>query len=235
MKNATLRNDRQKSTINDMSVLLPAYNEELTIGSVIDEALAEGVTPAHILVGDNCSTDRTAEIATGKGVAVYTISNRGKGNVIHELVKHIETDYALVADSDSTYPLKGNVRVIRRMLRIYGAVLTYRIPSDGAMSLLHKVGNTGLSLIASVLYRTRIRDVVSGMWGFRTELINDVDIEPGGFTPDVDFVTGVMKIGARICRIPISYGVRPDGSKPKLHASHGVVIAIRIVKRRIRR
>jgi glycosyltransferase involved in cell wall biosynthesis len=217
---------------DDISVLLPAYNEELTIGAAIDEALIEGVTPGHVIVGNNNSTDRTAEIAASKGVKVIHISNKGKGNVIREIVKHIETPYAMVVDSDCTYPIRENITRIREKLTHYDAVFTYRIPENDALSPLHKIGNVGLSLLASIVYGVWIRDVVSGMWAFQTKILEKVEFGVGGFIPDVDFVTGALKTKTRITQLSIRYLPRPDGSKSKLNMLHGVIIARRIISRR---
>jgi len=219
--------------MDDISLLLPAFNEERAIGTVIDVALSERISLQNILVGDNNSTDRTKAIATRKGVKVISVRKQGKGAVIRELVNHIDTPYAMVADSDLTYPLFRNVSRIRGLLQRYEAVMTYRKPVGGAMSTVHKFGNNCLSLFASYMFGMRIYDVVSGMWGFRTDSVRKIIIDDAGFTPDVDFITGMIKSGASIAQIPISYYPRPNGSHTKLNMGHGLVIAAQIIKRRI--
>jgi dolichol-phosphate mannosyltransferase len=217
---------------NNVTLLLPAYNEELTIGNVIDDAIAEWIKPENIIVGDNNSSDRTAEIALSKEVNVVPVREQGKGYVIRELVRHVNTPYALVADSDGTYHIKGAVGQVTALLAYSGAVLAYRRPEPGAMSAWHRFGNAGLSVLASSLFGLWVRDVVSGMWAFRREVIQRIDIGTGTFTPDADFVAGVLKSGIPVKQIPVAYAARPDGSVSKLKWTHGIAIAARLVERR---
>lgn len=217
---------------NNVTLLLPAYNEELTIGEVIDTAIAEWIKPENIVVGDNNSSDKTAEIALSKGVKVVPVKEQGKGYVIRELVRHVNTPYALVVDSDGTYHIRGAVEQVTALLAYSGAALAYRRPDPGAMSAWHRFGNAGLSILASSLFGLWIRDVVSGMWAFRREALQRVDIGTGTFTPDADFVAGILKAGIPVKQIPVTYSARPDGSQSKLRWTHGIAIAARLIERR---
>jgi glycosyltransferase involved in cell wall biosynthesis len=218
--------------MNQVTFLLPAFNEELTIGKVIDSAVTEGILAQNIIVGDNNSTDRTAEIALSKWAKVIPVPEQGKGHVVRELVRHVETPYAVLSDADDTYHIQGTLGRITDLLAHYGSVLTYRRPEHGSMSMLHRVGNNGLSLIASALFGYWIKDVVSGMWAFRRDVIREIEIGTGTFTPDADFVAGVLKLGIPVKQIPVRYYPRPDGSASKLKWTHGIAIAARLVERR---
>ena len=84
-----------------VAVLLPCYNEEMTIGKVVRDFRA--VLPeADIYVYDNNSTDRTAEVAAEAGAIVRRERMQGKGNVIRRMFREVEADCYLMADGDDT-------------------------------------------------------------------------------------------------------------------------------------
>ena len=90
---------------NDTSiaVLLPCYNEEVTIGKVVRD-FKNSLPDATIYVYDNNSTDRTAEIAEAEGAIVRREPRQGKGNVIRAMFEDIDADVYVMADGDDTYP-----------------------------------------------------------------------------------------------------------------------------------
>ncbi len=219
-------------SLDDLTLLLPAYNEELTIGKVIDEVVLTGLPTKNIIVGDNNSSDGTANEVSRRGVRVVRIKEQGKGYVVRELVRLIDTPYAVLADADATYHISGILRNLTALLAHSGAILAYRRPCQGSMSALHRFGNAGLSLIASSLFGYWIQDVVSGVWAFRKEVLDNIEIGTGTFTPDADFVAGVLKAGIPVRQIPVTYTARPDGSMSKLKWTHGIAIAARLIERR---
>src|SRR5258705_2585653 len=86
-----------------IAVLLPCYNEEATIGPVIDD-VRTACPAAEIVVFDNNSTDRSAAIATEKNVRVVHVSRQGKGNVVRAMLKKVDADFYVMLDADATYP-----------------------------------------------------------------------------------------------------------------------------------
>ena len=86
-----------------IAVLLPCYNEEVTIGKVVRDSRV-ALPDAAIYVYDNNSTDRTAEIATAEGAIVRKEPRQGKGNVIRSMFENIDADVYVMADGDDTYP-----------------------------------------------------------------------------------------------------------------------------------
>ena len=84
-----------------IAVLLPCYNEEVTIGKVVRD-FRVALPDAAIYVYDNNSTDRTAEIATAEGAIVRKEPRQGKGNVIRSMFENIDADVYVMADGDDT-------------------------------------------------------------------------------------------------------------------------------------
>lgn len=219
----------------DLTIILPAYNEERSIGLVIDEIRALPIE-CSILVGDNNSTDKTFYEAYNKSITARIIKERGKGNVVQKLIKEVETPYVVMVNADYTYPLKY-IQLIYHLLRMehYDVVIGCRVFKDkGSMSLLNSIGNFLLSLWASILYRKGVSDLCSGMWGFRTDKLKEFSLTSPGFTLEADFFSNAVKHKCKIVQIPIGYRARLDGSKAKLRVWDGLKIAWFLLKRRFR-
>ena len=86
-----------------IAVLIPCYNEALTIGKVIDDMKRE-LPEAALYVYDNNSSDGTGDIARSHGAIVRTESRQGKGNVVRQMLRDIDADYYVMIDGDDTYP-----------------------------------------------------------------------------------------------------------------------------------
>lgn len=219
----------------EITVILPAYNEEQAIGRVIDEIRSLPIE-CKILVGDNASTDMTQHIAWGKGVELFYIQEKGKGNVIKVLLRHVDTPYVVMVNADYTYPL-SYAMTIHQLLSLSRAdvVMGYRnIKEKDSMTLTNSLGNWCLSLLASILYGKRVYDVCTGMWGFKTDGLKKFSLTSEGFTLEADLFTNVIKNKCRVEQIPIAYRARLDGSKTKLKVRDGFKIAWFLIKRRFR-
>jgi len=210
----------------NVTVLIPAYNEEATIGDVITDARDSGVD-CHILVGDNNSTDSTWQKCVEKGVFPVMVSRKGKGNVIQALIKKVQTPYVIMVDADRTYPLQAAMRpIVNYLVDDYDVVTCPRIHKiDGAMSMSHKLGNLVLSRLASFIYRYPVTDLCTGLWGFRTPVLKGFGIKSKGFTLETEIFTKAISGMWSIKSCPITYHPRPIKSKSKLE----VMDAIRII------
>lgn len=93
----------EKNQSASIAILLPCYNEEVTIGKVVRD-FKTSLPQADIYVYDNNSTDRTAEIAAAEGAIVRKEPRQGKGNVIRAMFEDIDADVYIMSDGDDTYP-----------------------------------------------------------------------------------------------------------------------------------
>ena len=161
---------------------------------------------------------------------------RGKGNVIKELLKEVDTPYVIMVNSDFTYPV-SYIAAIYQLLSLSRAdiVIGFRnIKEKDSMTLTNSLGNWCLSLLASVLYGKRVYDVCTGMWGFRTERLKRFNLTSKGFTLEADLFINTMRGGCKIEQIPIAYRKRLDGSKAKLKILDGFKIGWFLIRRRFR-
>ncbi len=111
-----------------VAVLLPCYNEEVTIGKVVRDFKA-ALPHADIYVYDNNSTDRTAEIAMAEGAIVRKEPRQGKGNVIRAMFEDIDADVYVMADGDDTYPADTAPAMVDKVLEGYDMVIGDRLSS----------------------------------------------------------------------------------------------------------
>ena len=186
-------------------VILPALNEENTIGLVIDEIPREELEKrgysTDIMVVNNGSTDRTGEIARGKGVQVVEESKKGKGRAIRAGFETVDCDFVFMLDSDYTYPavhipamlevLEGGCDVVMGS-RLKGHIM------DGAMSNLNRLGNRLLAVMTNVLYGTKISDPCTGCWGLRADVVKGLKLEANGFDIEVEICKCVHQMAGTL-------------------------------------
>jgi len=195
-----------------VSIILPALNEELTIGKVIDEIPKEDLQKVgygvEIVVVDNNSTDGTAEIAKEKGVKVIVESIQGKGRAVRTAFKSVSGDFIFILDADYTYPATYIPRMLEVLQEGYDVVIGSRLKGqmrEGAMSRVNLVGNRLLVFMANVLYRTRISDLCTGYWGLTRRAIGELELDAKGFELEAAMFTEIAKKGYNIAEVPICY------------------------------
>jgi glycosyltransferase involved in cell wall biosynthesis len=224
----------------EILIILPTFNEELTIGRVIDEIPRQALEVAgyrvRVLVVDGNSTDRTREIAQEKGVRIVIERRRGKGVAMSWALSSVAADFIFMIDADFTYPA-GYIPDMLKLLGSHHAVIGSRMRGrreKGAMSRLNLVGNFLLSLIATVFYGKRISDVCSGLWGFRGEVVKNLHLRAAAFDLEAEIFSQLTRRGYTIAEIPIDY--RRRSSPPKLRSLRdGTRIGWALITRRFRR
>jgi glycosyltransferase involved in cell wall biosynthesis len=225
---------------NGVSVIIPALNEEETIGKVVDEVPKEKMEQAgykvEILVIDNDSTDGTKKIAEEKGARVIVETVRGKGKAIRTAFKSVSGEFIFMLDADYTYPAIHIPEMLKVLEEGCDVVLGSRLKGrreKGAMTRLNLVGNHLLAFLANILYGTRISDLCTGYWGFRAEVIKDLHLDAIGFELEANMLAEVAKKGYRIGEVPVNY--RRRATYPKLGALRdGFKIGRKLIRKRFR-
>jgi len=215
--------NRDGSMTQKVAVLLPALNEETTIGRVIDdiplEALEERGYEPEVLVVDGHSTDRTQEIALSKGARMIIQRGRGKGDAIRSAFKEFDGDYLFMLDSDNTYPPMYILNMLNHLDgQGYDVVMGSRLGGyiePGAMTRVNRFGNVVLSATANAFFPNghKTTDVCTGMWGFRGDIVKDLVITANHFEVEAEMYAKCVKNGYKIGEIPIRYGRRKTPSK----------------------
>jgi len=222
-------------------IVLPALNEEDSIGLVIDEIpiadMEKKGYQTRVLVVDNGSRDKTGEIARGKGAEVVVQPVRGKGMALRTAFKSVSGDFVFILDADYTYPATYIPEMLEKLEAGYDVVMGSRLKGrmkEGAMSTLNLVGNRLLALMANVLYGTRISDPCTGCWGFKYEVIRGLELGAVGFEIEADMLTEIARNGCKITEIPIYYRRRATPAKLK-SLRDGFKIGRMLLRKRFRR
>ena len=219
-------------------IILPALNEEQTIGKVIDEiprqALEEKGYAVSVLVVDGSSTDKTRQIAQAKGAEVMIEARKGKGRAVRTAFEQVKADFIFMLDADYTYPATYIPEMLDFLEQGYSVVTGSRLRGkreEGAMSRLNVVGNHLLTLLANILYGTRISDLCTGYWGFRGEIISQLHLSADGFDFEAELFTQIARKGYPMVEVPIHY--RRRQTAPKLSAlKDGLKIGWRLITAR---
>ncbi len=223
-------------TNKDVVVLIPTLNEVETIGQTIKDVL--GCVPGcKVLVLDSYSKDGTAGRASRAGATVVYAPTGGKGVAVRSVLGDIMAEYPrcqyVMLDGDATYPARYIPDILEELNNGADVVMGYRsVREQGAMSKINIIGNFGLSLLASILYKRRVRDVCTGLWGFGRGVLERFTITSGRFTLEADLFVNAERTKCKIKQIPIEYKVRPLGGSSKLGTVDGLKIGWFLVRSR---
>jgi len=224
-----------------IAIILPALNEEETIGKVIDEIpkqpLEEAGYLVQVLVVDGNSTDRTRQIAQEKGAGVIIEARRGKGRAMRTALESVRADYVFMLDADYTYPAIYIPDMLNLLQRGYAVVIGSRLKGErekGAMSRLNTVGNYLLSLLATALYWRKVSDVCTGYWGLKGEIIPGLRLSADSFDFEAELFTQTAKKGYRMGEVPIYYRKRQTPAKLR-SLKDGTRIGWALITRRFQR
>ncbi len=136
-------------------------------------------------------------------------------------------------DADFTYPAK---HIKDLLANLEDVAMGYRDKREnGAMTKTNVFGNKMLSLIASVLYGRRVRDICTGMWAFDGGVLDGFHLTSERFTLEADFFVNAIRNKCIISQVPIEYRSRLDVSKPKLRILDGFKIGLFLIKSRLLR
>ncbi|EPI00464.1 glycosyltransferase, group 2 family protein [Enterococcus faecalis 13-SD-W-01] len=218
-----------------IAVLIPCYNEEATISTVIADFKRE-LPQADIYVYDNNSTDRTYELAVQGGAIVKKEPRQGKGNVIRQMFFDIEADYYLMVDGDDTYPAEA-VHDLLAELRsgnadmVIGDRLSNGTYFDENKRPFHDFGNNLVKNTITKLYKTKILDVMTGYRGFNRVFVKSFPIMSSGFQVETELTIHALDKKFKLVEVPIDYRDRPEGSESKLNTfSDGFKVIMMIIK-----
>lgn len=201
-----------------VAVLLPCYNEEVTIGKVVRDFKAS-LPEATIYVYDNNSTDRTAEIAEAEGAIVRREPRQGKGNVIRAMFEDIDADVYVMADGDDTYPADAAPAMVAKVLEGYDMVIGDRLSSTYFQENkrpFHNFGNRLVRGSINGLFNAHVTDIMTGYRAFNFTFVKTYPVLSRGFEVETEMTIHSLNNNLRLYEMPIQYRDRPEGSVSKL-------------------
>jgi glycosyltransferase involved in cell wall biosynthesis len=203
-----------------IAVLIPCYNEAVTIGKVIDD-FKRVLPDADIYVYDNNSKDETSAIAEEHGAIVRLEPRQGKGNVVRQMFREIDADYYLMVDGDDTYPAEAAPELLRPLMDDVADMTvgdrlsngTYGEENDRAF---HGFGNNLVRWLIKVIYGYAFDDVMTGYRAFNRVFVKTMPVLSEGFQIETELSIHAVDKRFRIKDVPIDYRDRPEGSYSKL-------------------
>jgi glycosyltransferase involved in cell wall biosynthesis len=224
-----------------LSVVIPALNEETnipaTLAAVPVDRLRRAGWDVELLVVDNGSSDRTAEVAREHGAQVLVQPVRGYGNAYKAGFANSTGDVIATGDADRTYPFEILPEVLALMDRDeVDFVSTNRLAQvqPEAMKVSHVWANRLLTGVSRALFENLpFRDSQSGMWIFRRDVWSCCDVQSGGMPFSQEIKVEAFRNGFRCAEIPIEY--RPRGGQTKLRGLRdGALVAGHLLVHRMR-
>lgn len=218
-----------------IAILIPCYNEALTIKKVINDFQKE-LPEAKIYVYDNNSTDNTYEIALKEGAIVKREPRQGKGNVIRQMFFDIEADFYLMVDGDDTYPAENASEILDALREgkadmVIGDRLSNGTYFNENKRAFHDFGNNLVKNSINYLYHADIRDVMTGYRGFNRIFVKSFPVMSSGFQIETEFTIHALDKRFKLLEVMVDYRDRPEGSESKLNTvSDGVKVLLTIMK-----
>ncbi len=204
-----------------VAVLVPCYNESLTIAKVVDDFKA-ALPHATIYVYDNNSSDGTARIAADHGAVVRRENRQGKGNVVRQMLREIDADYYLMVDGDDTYPAEEAPALLAPLIADEADMVVGDRLSNGAYKrendrAFHGFGNNLVRWLIKIIYGFEFSDVMTGYRAFNSVFAKTMPVLSPGFEIETELSIHAVDKRWRIAEVPIDYRDRPEGSTSKLN------------------
>lgn len=218
--------------MDKIAVLIPCYNEALTIAKVVEDwktALPE----ATVYVYDNNSTDDTAKIACQAGAVVRHEYQQGKGNVIRRMFREVDAEVYLMVDGDDTYGADHARQMVelvqnRQSDMVVGDRLSSTYFTENKR-LFHNFGNTLVRFAINTLFRSNVRDVMTGCRAFSFEFVKTFPVLSAGFEIETEMTIHALDKNMKIDHVVIPYRDRPAGSESKLNTMRDGLKVIRTI------
>lgn len=221
-------------TRDSVAVLIPCYNESRTIEKVVLD-FKRVLPQATIYVYDNNSTDGTGEIAARAGAIVRRERMQGKGNVIRRMFREIDADCYIMTDGDDTYPAENAPEMVRLVIEeqadmVVGDRLSSTYFTQNKRPF-HNMGNSVVRTAINGLFRSDIKDIMTGYRAFSYAFVKTYPVLARGFEIETDMTIHAINRRMQVRNVIVDYRDRPSGSVSKLNTfSDGAKVLLTIAR-----
>ena len=223
--------------MDTIAVLIPCYNEALTIRKVVED-YRRCLPEAVVYVYDNNSTDDTAAIAAEAGAVVRHEYQQGKGNVIRRMFREIDARCYLMVDGDDTYPAEYAPEMVRLVLdkqadMVVGDRLSATYFTENKRPF-HNFGNRLVRWSINALFKSSIRDIMTGYRAFSYQFVKSFPVLSKGVEIETEMSIHAIDKNMRLETVVIQYRDRPEGSESKLNTYSDGFKVLRTIARLFR-
>lgn len=206
--------------MDKIAVLIPCYNESLTIEKVVSD-YKEALPEATIYVYDNNSSDHTDELARKAGAKVVYEYRQGKGNVIRSMFRDIDAECYLMIDGDDTYPAENAREMVDLVLNkgvdmVIGDRLSSTYFTENKRPF-HNMGNRIVRGLINHLFHSNVKDIMTGYRAFSRLFVKSFPVFSKGFEIETEMTIHALDKNFLLEEIPVTYRDRPEGSESKLN------------------
>lgn len=219
-----------------VTIIIPAVNEEKTIGKIVTDCFTFSPLKTTVLVViDSKTNDATGQIAKKLGAKVLNIGKgKGKGYAFRKSIPYIQTEYCIQIDADYQFLPKDLKKMISPLLDGYDLTLGTRYEHGShvhknAVTSLKRYGSYFLSFATTLASKKRVTDVMAGYKGFKTDSLKKLKIKTDHFGYEAELVILASKKGMRIKNVPISYKKRLAGDSNVDSFRHGFLVLETII------
>ena len=220
--------------MDKIAVLIPCYNESATVAKVVTD-FRRVLPEAVIYVYDNNSTDSTAELAEAAGAVVRHEYMQGKGNVIRRMFREVDAECYIMTDGDDTYPAESAREMADLVLhRQADMVVGDRLSStyfEENKRPFHNFGNSLVRFGINFLFKSSIRDIMTGYRAFSYQFVKTFPVLSRGFEIETEMSIHAVDKNLHIENVVVQYRDRPEGSVSKLNTYSDGLKVIRTVLR----
>ncbi len=222
-----------------LSVIIPVYNEEKTILSILNKVQALDIIKKEIIIVNDGSNDNTKNILEkikNKNVKIFHhIKNQGKGAAIRTGITKTTGDIIIIQDADLEYDPTDYGKLLSPMINkgasvVYGTRMLSLSKKD--MQTMHYFGNRFLTFITNVLYGSKISDMETCYKVFKSEVIKNINLRATGFDFEPEITAKLLKKEYKIYEVPIKFKPRSFTEGKKITWFDGLKAVYYLIKYR---
>ena len=214
-----------------IAVMIPCYNEEKTIAKVVSD-FRKQLPSSTVYVFDNNSTDKSVEKAKKAGARIRSVMHQGKGNVVREMFRQIDSDIYVMVDADDTYDARDVKKMVDMVIDGADMVIGDRLNStyfSENKRFGHNFGNILVRKLINTFFKSNIQDVMTGYRAFSKRFVKTCPILSKGFQVETEITVHALDKKMQIASIPVGYKDRPLDSPSKLNTySDGIRVMVLI-------
>ncbi|MGJ4957409.1 glycosyltransferase family 2 protein [Bradyrhizobium sp. HKCCYLRH2015] len=201
-----------------IAVLVPCYNEEAAVATVVRD-FKQALPTATVYVYDNNSKDRTIEVARTAGAEVRSERRQGKGHVVRRMFADVDADIYVLVDGDATYDAPSAPGMVARLLsERLDMVVGLRVDQEqAAYRMGHRTGNWMLTSFLAEVFGQAFKDILSGYRVFSRRFVKSFPVLSDGFEIETELTVHALELALPVAELATPYYARPEGSVSKLN------------------